>query len=762
MTAQIKLIPKKGDLKKIGNWRPISLLSNFYKIISRVINNRLKKVTNRILSRAQKGFNQKRFIQEAILNTLETIDYCKNNNIKGVLVSIDQSKAFDCVGHTFMEKVYSFFGFGDRIKKWLKSIGTGRSACVSLENGNQTDFFSLEKGHAQGDSPSPLLYNFAAQILLFKIELDTKIKRIRPNIALPGPIIGKEPYQNESNRETDKCDCFADDNTVSTLLNFESLNTLKNILEDFKRLSGLSTNYEKTIIMRIGDLSGEIEDDIKNLGFQIVDSFKLLGFYISNTDAHKRENFVAIKQKISSIIRFWDRFYLSLQGKITVYKTLLMPQQNYVGTILTPEKDILVEIEQMMEKFVTGGFQIAKSRLYVPANLGGIGLFHLETFITALQCTWIKKAFENCNENWKYDIVTESNLNLNNVGKNLAQYDFGNTLLGIVSNFRKFAEKFAKVGNNYLKTPILNCNIFGYGHGMNEKYNYNFFNTDANGTEKFEKITWEVLTTHNAMKSRGEIETFIGCNITNVQYNGLKSGYKIARKKYHKEGEKAFTLEDFVLNPSKGSKRFRNILTKNTEKGKGWKIQNLTQVKTYKKLTGVENLTDLRAAHLLSSWNNTKLHNKIRTFLFKFYNNILGLNSRVAKFNNEIDPSCTFCTANKLFPAEKESFSHLFYYCPTTNKLLSIFLARYFTINSLTAIEFFASKLNEKEDDNMALQLALDIFRYYIWNCKLEKKIPTVGNIFNEINDTIGTVYSISIKTKHAAESCNFFRHGGE
>ena len=154
--------------------------------------------------------------------------------------------------------------------------------------------------------------------------------------------------------------------------------------------------------MHIGDLSGDIDDDIKGLGFWIVDSFKLLGFYISNTGVHNRKNFDPIKQKISSIIRFWDRFYLSLQGKITVYKTLLMPQLNYIGTILTPDRDTLVEIEQMMERFVTSGFQIAKSRLYVPANLGGIGLFQLETFINALQCTWIKRAFENCNDNWKY------------------------------------------------------------------------------------------------------------------------------------------------------------------------------------------------------------------------------------------------------------------------------------------------------------------------------------------------------------------------
>jgi Reverse transcriptase (RNA-dependent DNA polymerase) len=56
-SAKIKLIPKKGDPSKLNNWRPISLLSNFYKIISRAINNRLNKIVNRICSRAQKGYN---------------------------------------------------------------------------------------------------------------------------------------------------------------------------------------------------------------------------------------------------------------------------------------------------------------------------------------------------------------------------------------------------------------------------------------------------------------------------------------------------------------------------------------------------------------------------------------------------------------------------------------------------------------------------------------------------------------------------------
>ena len=87
------------------------MLSNFYKLVSRAINNRLKEISNRILSRAQKGFYQKRLIQETIINTLETMEYCKRENVNGVFVSIDQSKAFNSVSHKFMTKVYDFFGF---------------------------------------------------------------------------------------------------------------------------------------------------------------------------------------------------------------------------------------------------------------------------------------------------------------------------------------------------------------------------------------------------------------------------------------------------------------------------------------------------------------------------------------------------------------------------------------------------------------------------------------------------------------------------
>jgi hypothetical protein len=108
-SADIKLIPKKDNTAEIKNWRPISLLSNFYKIVSRAINNRLKKIAPRILSRAQKGFVPGRYMHEVLINILNKKDYCETHGLGGFLVSADLKKAFDSVSHEFMEKCYDFF-----------------------------------------------------------------------------------------------------------------------------------------------------------------------------------------------------------------------------------------------------------------------------------------------------------------------------------------------------------------------------------------------------------------------------------------------------------------------------------------------------------------------------------------------------------------------------------------------------------------------------------------------------------------------------
>jgi hypothetical protein len=169
------------------------------------------------------------------------MDYCKKNGIKGVIASIDQSKAFDSVSHEYMEKVHNFFGFGDGIKSWLRAIGTERDACVQLADNSLSQPFELGKGHAQGDSPSPILYNLAAQIQIFRIEFDDRVEAIVP--LNRDPIIELAPtlyYKEEGLGQTTKNESFADDSSNLVLLKLECLLALKNILHEFKILSGLS------------------------------------------------------------------------------------------------------------------------------------------------------------------------------------------------------------------------------------------------------------------------------------------------------------------------------------------------------------------------------------------------------------------------------------------------------------------------------------------------------------------------------------------
>jgi hypothetical protein len=168
-------------------------------------------------------------------------------------VSADLRKAFDSVSHEFMEKCYDFYNFGPQIKTWLKSISTGRSGCILTESGTLSQPFRLGKGHAQGDSPSPLLFNFAQQIMLFKIELSPDINKIRIPEPMPKIFPPEKFFEAETNNETKVCDGFSDDNYSLTSDDIANLETLEKYLKDFELLTGLGCNIDKTSLFLLGN-----------------------------------------------------------------------------------------------------------------------------------------------------------------------------------------------------------------------------------------------------------------------------------------------------------------------------------------------------------------------------------------------------------------------------------------------------------------------------------------------------------------------------
>ncbi len=233
--------------------------------MSRALNNRLKKISGLIFSRGQKGFTKDRHIQEVLINLIEMIAHCKEYNIPGAILSIDTAKAFDSVSHKYMHCVYKFFGMGPNFIKLLETLGNNRTACIAFEDGSHSAEIDLECGRAQGNTSSPVEYNMAQQIVLFKIELCPEVRSLynsqfiaRPYLPVPVPELpidqlaadSDDPrFRNESAFETSKADGFADDNTTGTIFEINSLSAIKNILREFSDISGLRCNTEKTALM---------------------------------------------------------------------------------------------------------------------------------------------------------------------------------------------------------------------------------------------------------------------------------------------------------------------------------------------------------------------------------------------------------------------------------------------------------------------------------------------------------------------------------
>ena len=133
----------------------------------------------------------------------------------------------------------------------------------------------------------------AAQILIWKIELDKQIKGIYPEQpVLPVANQDNAFFAHESNKETSKNESFADDSNNFLLLDFDSLRRIKETLMNFKVLSGLECNVEKSYLMRFGNLTGEIDQNIIDLGFPVVNSITVLGFILQNSANMADANFV--------------------------------------------------------------------------------------------------------------------------------------------------------------------------------------------------------------------------------------------------------------------------------------------------------------------------------------------------------------------------------------------------------------------------------------------------------------------------------------
>ena len=166
------LLYKKGDVRDITNYRPISLLSSLYKLFTKVMANRMSSVLDEAQTADQAGFRRKFCTTDHIFTVNHVIQNCKEYNIPLYMMFIDYRKAFDSIEYNAVWKSLQDQGVHWQLIRILMDIyGKGKNAI--LMNGEEVEI-NIEKGVRQGDTLSPILFTATLRSVFLKLKWEDK------------------------------------------------------------------------------------------------------------------------------------------------------------------------------------------------------------------------------------------------------------------------------------------------------------------------------------------------------------------------------------------------------------------------------------------------------------------------------------------------------------------------------------------------------------------------------------------------------------
>ena len=366
--AVISLLPKKGDLTKLTNWRPVSLQCCDAKILSKVLANRLKLAMPDLVSASQVCSVPGRQIQDHLLLIREAISMAKHKKRPMYVISLDQEKAFDRVDWDFMFQVLLKFGIPEGFVEYVRMLYNDPIS-VACVNGNFTAPIEIKRGVRQGCPLSMLLYALVAESVGNAMDADDQICGV---LTPSGKREGKKIQ-------------FADD-TNAILRDTGSIYALFDLFKRYESGTGARICPHKTRGIAVNHRGNFPCDDIP-IQWNKPDT-KILGvFFTGDLGQSAKLNWERVIGAVEKRTTGLALRSLSLRAKAMLVNTLVLSKAWHVGRVFLPSESTVRRLDALVFPYVWHPSKelISRINMKLPFEKGGVNLLPVRTQCVALQ-----------------------------------------------------------------------------------------------------------------------------------------------------------------------------------------------------------------------------------------------------------------------------------------------------------------------------------------------------------------------------------------
>lgn len=314
-----------------------------YKIVTKVIANRLKEFLHKVIGQEQSSFVPHRQIADNIVIYQEALHTMRSKKgiVGHMVLKIDLEKAYDRLSWKFLQETLQEVGLN---QQWVRNI----MACVTTSrlaiiwNGDQLEWIKPGRGVRQGDPLSPYLFVLCMERLSHSIKAEVARGNWRGmKLSRYGPTISHL--------------FFADDMVLFAEANEEQLETIKRCLKQFEEASGQRVSLKKSQIF----FSRNVEPDkaCRLSEAAGISQTSDLGRYLGVPSVHGRVTpsmFSHLIERTEAKLEGWRTRYLSLAGKMILAQSVLSAIPFYSMQTSYLPLGLCDDIEKRIRKFLWG------------------------------------------------------------------------------------------------------------------------------------------------------------------------------------------------------------------------------------------------------------------------------------------------------------------------------------------------------------------------------------------------------------------------